>query len=261
MAQLSILFAPSYEKKTGGNEFAPDMFDYRNTSNTFNYFSDLNTERRTLIDRLIACLKEGVDVPEPLDRPREADAMRKVYSSPLMSALRRYSPGVMYAALDFPGLPTGAQRRLLENGVIVSSLFGLLRPDDLIPEYYLPMDVHVPELGKVASYWRPIISPILNGLLSDRVVWDLLPDSYRAAWDDDGSYQAKASVQFLGRRGEDLPEHELAHLVGKLANHVAKDTSYTWDPALSWKPPMGFRLSEERSTLEGSNPVIVFNRR
>ena len=35
-------------KKAGGNPFAPDMFDYR-TSNTFNYFSELNRDRRGLI--------------------------------------------------------------------------------------------------------------------------------------------------------------------------------------------------------------------
>lgn len=260
MAQLSILFAPSCPKKAGGNEFAPDMFDYRNTSNTFNYFSDLNTERRALIDRLIAYLSKGGELPEPLARPKESDAMRGIYTAPLMSALRRYSPGVMYAALDFPGLPTGAQRRLLENGVIVSSLFGLLRPDDLIPEYYLPMDIQVPTLGDPAGYWRPIISPILNSLLSGRVVWDFLPDAYRAAWDDDGSYRAKVSVRFLGRDGADLPELESAHLLGKLANHVARDTSDTLNPVLSWKPPMGFQLSEERSTLEAPLPEVVFKR-
>ena len=48
-----------------------------------------------------------------------------------MSALDRFSPGIMYEAMNFQALPTGAQRRLLENGIIFSGLFGLLRPDDL----------------------------------------------------------------------------------------------------------------------------------
>ena len=53
MASFSILLGPSNAQKEGGNPFAPDMFDYR-TSNTFNYYHELNPERRQLIDTILA---------------------------------------------------------------------------------------------------------------------------------------------------------------------------------------------------------------
>ena len=93
------------------------------------------------------------------------DATGEIYRSPLMAAIDRYNPGVMYAAMQFPELPTGAQRRLLENGVIFSGLFGLLRPDDLIPNYRLKMDASVE--GPPADWIDS------NTLLSER----LLPSS------------------------------------------------------------------------------------
>ena len=51
MPNFAILLAPSDGKQEGGNPFAPDMFDYR-SSNTFNYFNELNPSRRELIGAL-----------------------------------------------------------------------------------------------------------------------------------------------------------------------------------------------------------------
>ena len=57
--RFSILLPPSEGKQSGGNPLAPDMFDYR-SSNTFNYFSHLNPERRALIDALQTQVREAL---------------------------------------------------------------------------------------------------------------------------------------------------------------------------------------------------------
>src|SRR5690606_30035678 len=190
MADFAILLPGAEAKVAGGNPLAPDMFDYR-TSNTFNYCSDLSTELRRLINVVQRAIQESDEAAlEKLFGVRDdvlEEAVRvnlDVFGSPLLAAVDRYGPGVMYASMEFAGLPTGAQRRLLENGVIFSGLFGLLRPDDLIPNYRLKMDAVLPEIGKVASYWRPVLSPVLNQTLRGKFVWDLLPQAHRAAWED-----------------------------------------------------------------------------
>ena len=58
--RFTILLPSAEGKATGGNPLAPDMFDYR-SSNTFNYFSQLNPERRALIDALQAQIRDGSD--------------------------------------------------------------------------------------------------------------------------------------------------------------------------------------------------------
>ena len=58
MVGFSILLPRAEGKASGGNPFAPDMFDYR-TSATFNYFSRLNHARRALIDALHAHIDEA----------------------------------------------------------------------------------------------------------------------------------------------------------------------------------------------------------
>ncbi len=66
MPNFAILLPPAEGKKTGGNPFAPDMFDYR-SSDTFNYFNDLNPERRTLIDAVQQAL--ALDGPSVIEIP------------------------------------------------------------------------------------------------------------------------------------------------------------------------------------------------
>ncbi|MEM6783634.1 MAG: YaaA family protein [Bacteroidota bacterium] len=259
MVGFSILLPSAEGKVSGGNPFAPDMFDYR-TSDTFNYFSRLNPERRALIDALHAHL-EGADEEarhklfgvQGTTLQTAVEANLNVYDSPLMSAIERYGPGVMYKAIDFQALPTGAQRRLLENGVIFSGLFGVLRPDDLIPEYRLKMDASVEGVGRVSSYWKPLLSPALNEALAGKFVWNLLPGAHQAAWDDDGSYRAMVQVKFF-RQDESGERKAVTHgvkeLRGALVGFIVQDVTESIEGLASWEAPEGFELDTEATEFD-----------
>lgn len=261
MPNLTVLLSPADRKQPGGNPFAPDMFDYR-TSGTFNYFDDLNPERRELIDTLQEVIEdEDEDTLSDLfglEGYELEEAVRvnsEIYDAPLMSALDRYSPGIMYAAMDFANLPTGAQRRLLENGVILSGLFGLLRPDDLIPNYQLGMDVSIPDIGPVADYWRPVVSPILNDSLEGRWVWDLLPEVHRAAWTDEHTYEARVEVTFEREEdGERVPitGEDLEVQRGQFVNFIVQETAEEMEDLREWTEEESDELDfdEEASTYD-----------
>jgi len=261
MPNLTVLLSPADRKQPGGNPFAPDMFDYR-TSGTFNYFDDLNPERRELIDTLQEVIEEEDEETLSdvfgLEEYELEEALRvntELYDAPLMSALDRYSPDVMYAAMDFANLPTGAQRRLLENGVILSGLFGLLRPDDLIPNYQLDMDTTLPDLGSVADYWRPVVSPILNDNLEGRWVWDLLPETHRQAWTDEHRYEARVEVTF--ERNEDgerveITGEDLEVQRGQFVNFIVQETAEEMDDLREWTEEESDELAfdEDASTYD-----------
>ncbi len=258
MPNFSILLPPSEGKKEGGNPFAPDMFDYR-SSNTFNYFNELNPERRALINKLHQAMQEadeetleGIFGVKGDTLAEVVKVNQEIFKAPLMSALDRYSEGVMFKAMDFAGLPTGAQRRLLENGIIVSGLFGLLRPDDLIPNYRLRIEASLPEVGKVAKYWKPYISPLLNQTVANKFVWDLLPNAHREAWDDDHSYEQLVQVKFYEKKGSERKAitHNVKPLRGQLVNFIVRESLEDVEPLLEWTHPAGFRYDEEASTFD-----------
>jgi len=260
MPNLTVLLAPAKRKQPGGNPFAPDMFDYR-TSGTFNYYDDLNPERRNLIDTLHSVIDDEDEDAlgdlfglEGFELEEAVRVNNEIYDAPLMSALDRYSPGIMYAAMDFANLPTGAQRRLLENGVIFSGLFGLLRPDDLVPNYQLGMDVDVPGIGPVTDYWREQISRILNDSMEGRWLWDLLPELHRSAWDDEHTYEARVEVEFLEESdGERTPvdEEELEVQRGQFVNYVVRETAEDLEDLREWEDhPDDFVWDEDASSFD-----------
>jgi cytoplasmic iron level regulating protein YaaA (DUF328/UPF0246 family) len=261
MPNLTVLLSPADRKQPGGNPFAPDMFDYR-TSGTFNYFDDLNPERREIIDALQTVIdkedEEALADLFGLEGYELEEAVRvnsEIYDAPLMSALDRYSPGVMYAAMDFANLPTGAQRRLLENGVILSGLFGLLRPDDLIPNYQLGIGADIPDIGPVADYWRPVVSPILNESLEDRWVWDLLPEAHRNAWTDEHTYEARVEVTFEreGDNGrEEITGEDLEVKRGEFVNFIVQETAEEMEDLKEWAEEESdqFSFDEDASTYD-----------
>lgn len=257
MPDFAILLAPSEGKAQGGNPLAPDMFDLR-AAGTFNYFSDLNPERKRLIAALQRVLREQPEVAEGLlgikgDLLQEAiRANLTLQGAPRLAALERYGPGVLYQALNFQGLPTGAQRRFLEHTIIFSGLFGLLRPDDLIPMYRLKMDAALPELGKVSSYWKTHLSDRLNALLAGRVVWNLLPGIHNDAWNDTRTYENCITVNFVQQsQGERKSiSHGVKALRGKLAAFIVRDEGATLENLHEWNAPDGFVFDPEATVVQ-----------
>lgn len=264
MPNFSILLPPAEGKQEGGNPYAPDMFDYR-SSTTFNFFKDLNPERRELI-RAVRKMVNDLDEDElenilgvkgdNLEAAIKANST--IMNAPLMSALDRYSPGVMYQAMDFPGLPTGAQRRLLEEGIIFSGMFGLLRPDDLIPNYKLRMDAKVPGIGaengngKVSQYWKPHISEQLNRVVTGRFVWNLLSGIHEEAWDDAHTYDAMVRVKFMRKKSGKLEavSHGVKPLRGRLVNYIVRETVEDLEEFHEWRHPDGYVMDRKLSSYD-----------
>jgi cytoplasmic iron level regulating protein YaaA (DUF328/UPF0246 family) len=269
MAGFSILLPPSVEKQSGGNSLAPKMFD-RRSSNTFNYFVGLNPERRQVIEAVHSLDLSPAPMAKALGVNKDDldDALatnEDVMTSPLMSALDRYSPGVMYSAMDFENLPTGAQRRLLEHGVIVSSMFGLLRPDDLVPEYYCSFDAKLPEIGKIKEFWRPFVSESLNQLVKGHFVWNLLPASLQPLWASPSEEATIVTVEFYRKKrgGAQQITEDLDALIGGFVNMLVRGPADSLEALEELKHPEGYAVDFDLSGIDAdsSRGKVVLTKR
>ncbi len=92
-------------------------------------------------------------------------------TEPAVPASALYT-GVLYDALDFATLPPGAKRRAATRLLIVSAAWGVLRPADRVPPYRLSMDVDLPGVGPLASFWRARLSAVLDDATHDRLIVD-----------------------------------------------------------------------------------------
>lgn len=97
--------------------------------------------------------------------------------APAGRAINVYT-GVLFEALDAGSLRAAERRRLNRLVAISSALFGLVRPDDLIPAYRLSGDSALPAIGAMSTVWRDQVSAEL--VQYEGVILDLRSSAYVA---------------------------------------------------------------------------------
>ncbi|WP_026555211.1 YaaA family protein [Arthrobacter sp. 35W] len=137
-----------------------------------------------------------------------AEAAHKIYS------------GVLYDALGYADM-TAAQKRKADDAVVViSGLWGALGFADRIPAYRLSMSVGLPELGKLASYWKPRLAQALAGHVEGHLLVDCRSSTYAAAWAPPAGQTVAVNV-FTEKNGKrTVVSHFAKHTRGELARHL-----------------------------------------
>lgn len=225
----------------------------------------LDEERTTVVE----ALRRAMDGDEP-ERSRllgvkgrallaATAADRNVLDSPTRAAIERYT-GVLYDAADFATLAPAALTTLTESVVILSGLWGLVRPLDPVPDYKLKMGANLPPLGRLARWWRDPLSARLRQLATGRRVWNLLPKEHDAAVAGPlGSEQI--SVTFLERndKGELVAvSHWNKFLKGALVRHLLEHPGLGPEDLDCWQHPAGYRLDRTRSANERDRLRLYF---
>lgn len=149
-------------------------------------FDTLRPTRSAVLDALTdLCSGDADKAAEvlglPAGRTGEVARDRVLRSAPTLPAGRLYT-GVLYEALDLPGMTGPAARRAADAVLICSALWGLLRIGDRIPPYRLAMSVRLPGVGALAAAWRPALARLLPELADGRLIVDLRSSGYAAAW-------------------------------------------------------------------------------
>ena len=101
----------------------------------------------------------------------------KVKTNPLLPAWRRYK-GKFWDSLEFWCLPGKVQQDIIDKGIIVSPLFGLLGVSDLIPKYAVEFsDVYGGKTLK--TFWKEILKEHTRKLLDGALIFDFLTSEQR----------------------------------------------------------------------------------
>ena len=145
-------------------------------------FDGLTRTRRGVLSALIRfCSSEPATASTALGLgPTQAghvQANASLKRAPAGLAIDVYT-GVLFEALDAGSLRAAERRRLNRLVAISSALFGLVRPDDLIPAYRLSGDTCLPALGTMPAVWREHVSRELAQ--QQGVLLDLRSGSYAA---------------------------------------------------------------------------------
>ncbi|HYG96335.1 MAG TPA: peroxide stress protein YaaA [Solirubrobacterales bacterium] len=85
--------------------------------------------------------------------------------------------GVLFKRLELPELSVKARRQVL----IASALWGVVRPDDRIPQYRFPPKTRLDGVGPPTAFWRPPLAEALPDKEGDLVV-DMRSGAYATFW-------------------------------------------------------------------------------
>ena len=205
---------------------------------------------------------KGTMAEEGLDQARAMvlSAARAAGAAPPPSgvcpAMERYT-GVLYRELAWATLPLAARRRGEAQVRTVSGLWGLVAPADPIPFYKLKMSASLAEFGRLATWWKPRLTPAVADLVEGKVVWDLLPLEHRAAmdWPLTGASR-RVTVRFLDADGR-LVGHWNKLLKGALVRWLLIEQPTGPEALAQFEHPLGYRFDAGASETEGAEPVAV----
>jgi cytoplasmic iron level regulating protein YaaA (DUF328/UPF0246 family) len=176
--------------------------------------------------------------------------------APTRPAIERYT-GVLYDALAYTDLPSKLRRRVDAQVVIVSALWGAVAPRDPLPDYKLKMGATLPGLGRLSTWWRPRLSPVLDELADGRVVWNLLPNEHAATWKPSGRAPTTVTVRFLDdvarndRRELVTVSHWNKLLKGALVRYVLEHQVQDPGALVRFTHPQGYTYRPELTAARG----------
>jgi uncharacterized protein len=147
-------------------------------------FPALRPTRERMLDRLVRISGQRNALALlglPAGLAAQAERNTRLREAPAHAAERIYT-GVLYEALGLTTLEPEARARASSSLLIFSGLFGVLRPDDVIPAYRLSMHVALPRMGPISSVWRRVLGPVLESASGDGPIVDCRSSTYAAAW-------------------------------------------------------------------------------
>ena len=188
-------------------------------------FPELGPTRERVLDALHATTRE----PDALARlflgaslAAEVERDARVRELPARPALEVYT-GVLYDALSAQTLSPAAKRRAAARVVILSGLWGAVRPTDRIPPYRLNICSHLVGMPNLEQVWRGVLPRALSAAAGTRgLVVDCRSSSYTSMGLPQGAADRTVAIRVLrddaGRRS--VVSHMAKHTRGEVTRHL-----------------------------------------
>lgn len=192
-------------------------------------FPELSVQRRSVLSALE---KVSAD-PEALNMlgvgPSLAAEVRRnitIREEPVAPANEIYT-GVLYEALSFRTLTKTQQSKARDSVVVISALWGAVGFDDGIPAYRLSMSAKLPDVGKLASYWKRSLGPVLDKRSEGELIVDCRSSTYAAAWVPPQERTVTVSVFQIRSGKRTVVSHSAKHTRGEFVRQLLQRNGKT----------------------------------
>jgi uncharacterized protein len=210
-----LILLPPSEGKTPATR--GDAMDWTSLS-----FPDLNPCRAKVLEALgtvsahedaLALLGVGASLQSDVERNT------RLHAEPAAPAHQVYS-GVLYDALGYKSMTAPQRRKADESVLVISALWGAIRFADSVPAYRLSMSTSLPDVGRLASFWKPQLTDALAGAVSGQLLVDCRSSTYAAAWTPPAVSTVTVNVFTEVNGVRKVVSHFAKHTRGELARHL-----------------------------------------
>jgi cytoplasmic iron level regulating protein YaaA (DUF328/UPF0246 family) len=223
---VKILLAPAETKKEGGENPPLDK-------NIFFYSDDIIDSYEALVT---SATTEELSKWFGLKKLPEVEKyQRSIKDLPTMKAIERYT-GVAFEALEYTSLDNESQKFVDNNVMLFSNLFGILKADDLIPDYKFKQGAILPNINQ-EKYYKEHLKETLDEYFGDEIL-DLSPGYYQKY------YKPTASVityKFL--KDGKVVSHWAKHYRGEMVRQIALNKIESFAELMNFKFT-GLKLQE-----------------
>lgn len=249
---MLIILPPSETKRPPPEEGSPLDLDRLS-------FPSLNAMRVRVMDALVATSERPDALRRLQVRPSIAGEVARnehLRDLPTRSAVATYA-GPLYEGLDAGSWSSRAEERAARHMVIVSALWGALRPTDPVPPYRLHVCARLVGMDRLEPAWRALLPPVLADAAARRgPVVDLRSPVYQAVGRPAGLDDQTVTLRIRPAPGG--PAHigdVIAKRVrGQAASHLLSSTADPEDPldiadilATRWSIEVGPPAGRNRS--------------
>lgn len=198
-------------------------------------FPSLNATRERIMDALVATSQQPDALRRLHVRPSLADEVARnahVRDLPTRRAVDTYA-GPLYQGLDAESWPSDAKRRAARHLVIVSALWGALRPADRIPPYRLHVCTRPVGMDRLEPIWRTLLPDTLADAAEERgPVLDLRSPAYQAVGRPSGLEDQTVTLRIRPSPGGSAHIGDVIakRVRGEAASHLLSSEAESGDP-------------------------------
>jgi len=208
---MKILLAPSETKVVGGETpFQPEELFFKALHPLQQQI--VTRYQNTLLNASDEALSQMLGIKKLDNIPHYRNA---IVHAPTVKAIERYS-GVAFDYMGYSRLDTHAQTYIDNHVILFSNLFGILKANDLIPEYKLKQGEPIGDI-KTNKLYKASVTQILDAYLSDEDILDIRAGYYDKFYTPDKPY---TTLKFV-KNGK-VVSHWAKAYRGKVLSEIAK---------------------------------------
>ncbi|MCD4549344.1 YaaA family protein [Schaalia sp. lx-260] len=130
--------------------------------------------------------------------------------------------GVLYQAASFASFDTDTQARVDRVIRIVSGLYGVVTPNNMIAPYKLPIQSRIGSSPVLSTYWKPFLDEALSQEAAESIIVDCRSGPYRKACPAPWAHTVEVTVVRESGTQRSIVSHEAKRWRGLLTGALIK---------------------------------------